>query len=57
MDMGIPFKRSAEGVEDADKSRSEILRLIDLSKHEKNDRLNSAEQAVQSGTVFYEKVS
>ena len=58
MDMGIPFKRSAEGVEDADKSRSEILRLIDLSKHEKNDRLNSAEQALftektQNYAIFF----
>ena len=55
VDMWVPFQRAAEGVEDTDKTGSEIPGLIYLVEHLVDDRACGIEETVQTGPVF-EKV-
>lgn len=51
VDVRIPFKITAEGVEDADKTGSEILRAVEFAEHAKNDTANSGKEDAEKRPV------
>lgn len=55
MNMGIPLKAAAKGMENANETGSKLLRLIEFAKHAKNDITNGMKQAVEERTVFTEE--
>lgn len=56
VDMRIPFQVSAKGVEDHDKTGSEVHGFILLEEHAGNNTAHGMEQAVKEGTVIQEKI-
>ena len=56
VDMRIPFKVSAKGVEDHDKTGSEVHGFILLEEHAGDNAVHGMEQAVKEGTVLQEKI-
>ena len=47
MNMGIPLKRTSEGVKDTNKTGDEVFRVIEFIKHTKDNRLDSMKKTVQ----------
>lgn len=56
IDMGVPFKVLAKGVEDHDKAGSEIQGFILFKKHAGNNTVYRMKKAVKEGAVKEEKV-
>lgn len=54
--MGVPFQIPAEGMQDHDKTRSEIHGLVLLGKHTGNNTAYGMEKAVKQGAVVQEKL-
>ena len=54
--MGIPFEVPAEGMEDHEKTGSEVHRLILFKKHTGDNTVYGLEKAVKEGAVIEEKV-
>ncbi len=55
MDMGIPFKLSAKGMENAYKARSKKLGFIIFVEQTKDNTLNSFKESVKKRPVFKEE--
>ena len=55
--MGIPFKRAAKGMKDANESRDEYLRFVQGEKEFPDDIENSFKEAVKQTAVFKEKMA
>ena len=53
--MGIPFKVLAEGVEDHDKTGSEVQGFVLFKKHTGNNAVYGMKKAVEEGAVIEEK--
>ena len=47
MNMGIPFEISSKGMQNHDKTRSEVSGLIEIKKHPGNNTGNSMKQAMK----------
>lgn len=54
VDMGVPFKGAAEGMEDQDKSRGKVHSVIHLVEEVQYDLTDSFEERVEKGAVFLE---
>ena len=52
MDMRIPLEVSPKGMQNHDKTRSEVSGFIEIRKHFGNDTGNSMKQAVKEGAVI-----
>lgn len=50
MDIRVPFKRTTEGIKDADKARDKIFRFIDGKEKFFNDIGDCMEKAVKEAT-------
>ena len=57
MNMGIPFEISSKGMQNHDKTRSEVSGLIEIKKHPGNNTGNSMKQAMKKRTVIEKKVA
>lgn len=57
VDVWVPLKRAAEGMEDTDKTRDKIFRFIEGEKKMLNDIRNSFKEAVKEVTVIKEKLT
>lgn len=55
MDMRIPFKVSAESMEDHNKTRGKIFGFIEFKKHARNNRFDRMEKAIKKRTIFKEE--
>lgn len=55
--MRIPFERSAESMENTNKTGSKVHGFILFVEHTENDRADSMKKAVEPGAVFFEKVA
>lgn len=51
MDMGIPFQRSAEGMQDADETRDKVSFFVQFMEQSENDTADSLKKAVKKGAV------
>lgn len=51
MDVRIPLKAAAEGVEDTDKTGSKTFGFVELAEHTKNDITNRIKETVEKGTI------
>lgn len=47
MDVRIPLKAAAEGVEDTDKTGSKMFGFVNLAEHTKNDITNRIKKTVE----------
>lgn len=47
MDVRIPLKTAAEGVEDTDKTGSKTFGFVELAEHTKNDITNRIKETVE----------
>ena len=54
--MGIPFKDPVKGVEDHDKTGSEVHGLILFKKHTGDNAVYGMEETVKERTVIQEKL-
>ncbi len=52
VDMGIPFQRPAEGMQDTDETGDKVPAFIDFMEHFENDAAHSLKKAVKQGTVI-----
>lgn len=57
VDVGIPFQVPAKGVEDHDKTGSEIHGFVLFKKHAGNNAANSMKKAVKEGAVIQKKIA
>ena len=57
MDMGIPFQRTAKGMQDTDESGNEISGFVHPVKHAEYDGADGIEQTIQAGAVFQKILS
>ena len=55
MNVRIPFKRTAKGVENTDKAWDKIFRFVQLVKHTKYNTADSVKQTIQKRTVLKKK--
>ena len=55
MNVRIPFKRAAKGVENTDKAWDKVFRLVHLVKHTKYNTADSVKQTIQKRTVLKKK--
>ena len=55
MDMRIPLEISSKGMQNHDKTRSEVSGFIEIRKHSGNNTGNSMKQAVREGAVIEKK--
>lgn len=55
MNVRIPFKRAAKGVENTDKARDKVFRFVYLVKHTKYNTADSVKQTIQKRTVLKKK--
>lgn len=51
MDVRIPLKATAEGVEDTDKTGSKTFGFVELAEHTKNDITNRIKETVKKRTI------
>lgn len=51
MDMGIPFKVTAKGMQDTDKTRHKISFMIEIVEEAGNDLIDSLKKTIEQGTV------
>lgn len=52
MNVRVPLQGSPERVKDADESRNEVFRLIDVVEHPQDNTAHSVEETVEEGTVM-----
>ncbi len=52
MDMGIPFQRPAEGMEDTDETGDKVSAFIHFMEHSENDTANRLEKTVKERAVI-----
>ena len=52
MDMGIPFQRPAEGMQDTDETGDKVSAFVQFMEHSENDAAYSLKKAVEQGTVI-----
>lgn len=57
MDVRIPLKRTTKGMKDADETGDEMLRLIEIIEHAKNDGLNGVKKTIEKGTVTTKEIT
>ena len=57
MNVRIPFKISAKGMKNHDKTGSEILAFIYSAEHKRDNAGNSVKQAVKERTIFKKEVA
>ncbi len=52
MDMGIPFQRPAEGMQDTDETGDKVSAFVQFMEHSENDAANSLKKAAKQGPVI-----
>ena len=57
VNVRIPLEISSEGMQDHDKTRSKVFRLIEMKKHPGNDTGNSMKQAVKKRAVIEKEIT
>ena len=57
MNRGIPFKRTAKGVENTEKARDEVFGFVNLMKQTKDNAADSIKQTIRKRTVLKKKVT
>ena len=57
MNVGIPFKRTAKGVENTDKAWDKVFRFVHLVKHTKYNAADSVKQTIQKRTILKKKMT
>ena len=55
MDMGIPFQRSAEGMQDTDETGDKVSAFVHFMEHSENDAADSLKKAVKQGAFIQKK--
>lgn len=55
VDMGVPFKIAAKGMQDHDKTRGVVFREVHLVEESKDNAGDGVKKAVKEGAVFKEK--
>ena len=57
MNVRIPFKRTAKGVENTDKAWDKVFRFVHLVKHTQYNTADSVKQTIQKRTVLKKKMT
>lgn len=57
MNMGIPFQRAPESMEDTDETGNKVFWFVHFMEHTENDASGCVKKAVEKGTVLKKKVT
>lgn len=56
VDMGVPFQRAAEGMQDTDKARDKVLGHVEFIKHMGHNIADSLKKTVKKRAVFQKEM-